>query len=759
MTAQQQGQGIQAPPAYGDTQGPTLETGEDALPTHFGDLKLSDSALSLPDADSCLAHLRLLLVFQKLKTRIGLHDGLWDIYDSRSTSASKPLDLLVTIREKRWAIYVARAVDRFEAWWKSFVPDALQENDMLQTSQAGQKRYADFPESQPSLWTHEMLPPIDVILVWHAYMLNPRLYLEDCLKQGYGSLWASGLPWKVINAAITGDYLLTASEECKVNWTLRTNRDWDNLSDPWEKELPCLACASVNKIPWTTCGLPAGYQGDKRPGLIGKGYGDGDLEYNCSQCKFKITNGALRLNKFRIDAQALINYDKAMPGTILDLETGMPLLLADTSDNRLFPSRLIKRSLLAEIAENLKPGIHAEPSMLVVRDMIAGVTAVGGDKASLKAAEPKKTSQVLKDVNMRLIPSGRKYVRKMMSRYWQNSSSATLDLVGAVMRQGVFVDKMYKIDWLHSPASRATMDRLIKKYTRFISIIALCPDQVAVPTLDVDLAWHTHQLSPQSYYKYTVAQTKRFVDHDDKIDQDKLSTLFDSTCKTYQDMYGEPYSECTCWYCETLRVGDSSGKSSLFRVSKEEKALDQWHSSGQAAKLPQPPHSESAHLSAHNSVLTRETPGCKRRNRMRRILHDNHVEESYIKAQKKSTKSLSSSGKARMGPRGEDTAEFWGKDFSVKGPATSALVVASTAQMYAAPVGEVQTGRGVFGACAVGTCGSSSGCGNGTLMMCASDCMGLGGDGVVMFAGGGGGCGGGGCGGGGGGGGGCGGGG
>lgn len=160
MTVPKNGQGIEAPPAYGDTQGPTLETGEDALPTHFGDLKLSDSALSLPDVDSCLAHLRLLFVFQKLKTRIGLHDGLWDIYDSRSASASKPLDLLVTIREKRWAIYVARAVDRFEAWWKSFVPDVLREDDMLKTSQAGQKRYADFPESQPSSWTPEMLPPI-----------------------------------------------------------------------------------------------------------------------------------------------------------------------------------------------------------------------------------------------------------------------------------------------------------------------------------------------------------------------------------------------------------------------------------------------------------------------------------------------------------------------------------------------------------------------------------------------------------------------
>ena len=40
---------------------------------------------------------------------------------------------------------------------------------------------------------------------------------------------------------------------------------------------------------------------------------------------------------------------------------------------------------------------------------------------------------------------------------------------------------------------------------------------MAVPTLDVDLAWHTRQLSPYNYMMYTVKMTKQFVDHDDKV--------------------------------------------------------------------------------------------------------------------------------------------------------------------------------------------------------------------------------------------------
>lgn len=80
-------------------------------------------------------------------------------------------------------------------------------------------------------------------------------------------------------------------------------------------------------------------------------------------------------------------------------------------------------------------------------------------------------------------------VRRMMSRYWDNSSTFALDLVGAVIRQGSFIEKMHSIDWIHSPAVGATMTRLIAKYRRYFEILAKFPEQVAVPTLDVDLAW------------------------------------------------------------------------------------------------------------------------------------------------------------------------------------------------------------------------------------------------------------------------------
>ena len=39
---------------------------------------------------------------------------------------------------------------------------------------------------------------VDVLMVWHAYMLNPRCFLEDCFRLGLMDFWMTGLPWALI---------------------------------------------------------------------------------------------------------------------------------------------------------------------------------------------------------------------------------------------------------------------------------------------------------------------------------------------------------------------------------------------------------------------------------------------------------------------------------------------------------------------------------------------------------------------------------
>lgn len=88
----------------------------------FSNLNLNASGT--PTADQCIAHLKLLEAFHQLREDIALKDGLFGISDSfadTKVTAQEKAELLVKIREKRWAVYVARAAKRFEKWWTEYI--------------------------------------------------------------------------------------------------------------------------------------------------------------------------------------------------------------------------------------------------------------------------------------------------------------------------------------------------------------------------------------------------------------------------------------------------------------------------------------------------------------------------------------------------------------------------------------------------------------------------------------------------------------
>jgi hypothetical protein len=93
-------------------------------------------------------------------------------------------------------------------------------------------------------------------MVWHAFMLNPRNYLEDCLRYGLKNLWTTGMPWKVVNSAISTQLAYEPPQGAKDAWINATGRAWDNLEDEMHVKVKCPKCHNFCNIPWTTCGLP-----------------------------------------------------------------------------------------------------------------------------------------------------------------------------------------------------------------------------------------------------------------------------------------------------------------------------------------------------------------------------------------------------------------------------------------------------------------------------------------------------------------------
>lgn len=733
-----------APPSY---QGQDHYDREDSIPppditAGFSNLSVSPSGDGFPTKTECIAHLKVLECFYRLKQSIAAHDGLFGIDNALVTGApvlqnDKTPELLAKLGEKRWAIYVQQAVDRFEAWWKAIRPHSRMADRSQLVFQAKQGTLCDpGDDNKGPLFDDSTLPPADVLMVWHAYMLNPRCYLEDCIRQGKLDVWRASFPWEIVAQSINSEtFVCEATPAAKTHFSKLTGLQWEGMTDIKARPTLCPACSTVNHVPWTTQIGSLGFPNTptrleaKLDEILSRGHGfcDKDLRHRCTGCPTYITHDRLRLTKFAIDVERAQVNNIPMSGTILGLQ-GIPWEAHGRTDSTTdaissFPNQMIRITTRSGQYSRNGPNrpfnawdIRCFDTFGEVRWLVETTLK---NKKHMRAARGNRAH--------RLERTERIAIRKMMSRYWDNSSPFALDLVGAVVRQGSFIEKMHNIDWLHSPALPSTMERLVRKYENFMTIMAQNPTRMAVPTLDVDLAWHTHQLRPSYYMQYTVKRCKQFIDHDDKVAETKLNDSFAWTSKAYQRLTGQPYSECTCWYCEAVRESHTSAASRIFNTTSAQASSAVLHVSEQDP-------AKSVHISSHNAVRPVDVKYDLESKRHALEL-DNHYRKACERAKKK----------GRPAPKRNDYYYSDAYGYPVYIPAYSPYVgfVPYAPMYYPVTPGCMAVSEGAVGNCCSGTCGGS---------VAAGSCAGAGSGGCAGGSGGGySGCGGGGSGGGGGG--------
>jgi len=138
------------------------------------------------------------------------------------------------------------------------------------------------------------------------------------------------------------------------------------------------------------------------------------------------------------------------------------------------------------------------------------------------------------------------------------------ELGKAVERQVLFVEKMSDSLWLRSPALGGTLKRGLIRYERFMQLFKERPGTMLVPTLDIDLVWHTHQCSPKSYQSLSEKVAGRSINHDDSLDKITLKDGFKKTCWFYETRFKDEYNVCLCWECEALKSEVDAQFSHLF---------------------------------------------------------------------------------------------------------------------------------------------------------------------------------------------------
>lgn len=131
------------------------------------------------------------------------------------------------------------------------------------------------------------------------------------------------------------------------------------------------------------------------------------------------------------------------------------------------------------------------------------------------------------------------------SEFERRETGIKYDLVGAVTRQNSFyyqVSQPYVTEdiYLHSAEQR---------YKGFLHLFAQSggkgSETFLVPTYDIDLMWHTHQLDPEAYNRDLLLLSGRLLAHDDTDDNreegGKLRTAFQDTKRLWEETFGSQY--------------------------------------------------------------------------------------------------------------------------------------------------------------------------------------------------------------------------
>lgn len=338
------------------------------------------------------------------------------------------------------------------------------------------------------------LPPLDVALALHSYVLSPHRLFEDSLSSFPQLLALSEFP--VIELAKLIDPVTFAyrpsPDQC-AHWEERTGVAFElhnYQSENPNMSISCPICMNIITVLWENNGL---------------GFGEANFSATCTNCEVKVTHDYLCVAKLFSCLRAVRESDNAfLPGT-----------LVNSGGNAAFQrSRLIAREII-NIMQS-EDGQLQNP-----RD-----TSMADIKTKLYCAE-----------DMMLKSEG---IEAFMRPFTQATPFSS-DIVQMMILQRDFFAKIKSFGWVcHEYLSGpcAELDVACGQYVVFLEFLLQRKGRV-IPPVQIDLIWHTHQLSVSRYKENTLTLLGAFLDHVGR-DEDIISysTARDISEQYWKDTFG-----------------------------------------------------------------------------------------------------------------------------------------------------------------------------------------------------------------------------
>ncbi|KAF8549934.1 hypothetical protein OG21DRAFT_1447248 [Imleria badia] len=481
-------------------------------------------------------HIRLLRAFYNL--RITVEDGK----DRRIPWYAMKME-----KDARWRWFVHLAVERFEQWVKSLQFVSLEK------------------------FVTEHMPPVDVWMVWHAYLLSPCWYAEDCERL------AVLQQLRLLNMFVVGSINIGKVVQLKPSnarveaWHKQTGTPFNpfeamTVTESKFKQLECPRCRTMAYVPFINDD--------------GTGFTEGNYSVMCPLpgCRLKITHDNLAVAKFVRDLSEE-SQDHYVAGSLFS-----PSGKRDARHAKVIRDQLLQSAYFAGLCP------------LAVDERLARLDRVKEIKENVGHSLERLKEAIT--TSLRNCPAAS--VTRVLSAY-TDGSPFSIDLVDAVLRQCHFTAQMDELGWLKSGAFRGAdkheiLEHSVMRYHAFLDLMTAYPSSMLVPTLDIDLVWHTHQLMASRYSVDCEMYIGHYVDHELSVTESRLSAAFDDTCRAWQTRFQVSYMQCGC------PVPDGTSMHKLMRLFRSYLC-----GRSQLQVVLHPEHLPATHPSAHNSLLTFQT--------------------------------------------------------------------------------------------------------------------------------------------------------
>ncbi|CAG8520979.1 11151_t:CDS:2, partial [Gigaspora rosea] len=340
------------------------------------------------------------------------------------------------------------------------------------------------------------IPPIDVCQVWHAHLLSPLRYFED-IKRLYKREFTFPLAklhelWSKTN----GDHM---DERSKQFWEENTKQPWIlDPNDTSDFELVCPWCSTTLMI--TANNYVKLMRNPK------------DSEKRCDKCKFKLSIGSLSAKRFMDDIQKYNDGKKVYIATV-NGEYNEKKAISDS--DYLF-------NLTSTPWNKLLDKINKNPENCNWTKIVKCIK--------------RQISYLKSDFLFQYVRMG--IIRNVIFAYSGTPLPFSIGLVSAVIRQREFTNKMVNNSWINDSTvqSQATI-----RYHKFL-LLQKDAKSCLVPTLDIDLCWHTHMLHAPLYRNFTNEHINRIINHDDTLSKSTIANGFAETSSTWYKKFKEPYT-------------------------------------------------------------------------------------------------------------------------------------------------------------------------------------------------------------------------